>query len=95
MVEDGTVVAAGLVAERTGDPTLADAGRPGNEQILLAPDPIAIDELGEEGAVDAPRGAQIDIFDDCDRGFRLNAATRSDRRRPPVPTKAAGVSLPA
>jgi hypothetical protein len=33
--------------------------------------------------------------DDCGRGFRLNAATRSDRRRPPVPTKAAGVSLPA
>jgi hypothetical protein len=33
--------------------------------------------------------------DDCGRGFRLNAATRSDRRRPPVPTKAAGVWLPA
>ena len=33
--------------------------------------------------------------DDCGRGFRLNAATRSDRRRPPVPTKTAGVSLPA
>src|SRR5271154_4053102 len=29
------------------------------------------------------------------RGFRLNAATRSDRWRPPVPTKAAGVPLPA
>jgi hypothetical protein len=23
--------------------------------------------------------------DDCGRGFRLNAATRSDRKRPPVP----------
>ncbi len=33
--------------------------------------------------------------DDCGRGFRLNAATRSDRRRPPVPRKAAGVWLPA
>jgi bacterioferritin len=33
--------------------------------------------------------------DDCGQGFRLNAATRSDRRRPPVPTKAAGVWLPA
>jgi hypothetical protein len=32
---------------------------------------------------------------DCGHGFRLNAAMRSDRRRPPVPTKAAGVSLPA
>ena len=27
MVEDGAVVAAGLVAERTGNPTFADAGR--------------------------------------------------------------------
>jgi hypothetical protein len=31
--------------------------------------------------------------DDCGRGFRLKAATRSDRRRPPVPMKAAGVWL--
>jgi hypothetical protein len=29
MVEDEAIVAAGLVAERAGDPTLADAGRPG------------------------------------------------------------------
>src|SRR6266478_779620 len=32
---------------------------------------------------------------DCGHGFRLNATMQSDRRRPPVPTKAAGVSLPA
>jgi hypothetical protein len=32
---------------------------------------------------------------DCGQGFRLNATMRSDRMRPPVPTKAAGVSLPA
>jgi integrase len=32
---------------------------------------------------------------DCDQGFRLNATMRSDRMRPPVPTIAAGVSLPA
>ena|SRR5882724_2125426 len=32
---------------------------------------------------------------DCGQGFRLNATMHSDRRRPPVPTKAAGVSLPA
>jgi hypothetical protein len=53
------------VAERAGDPTLADAGRPGDEQILLAADPIAIDELGKEGALDAARSAQINIFDGC------------------------------
>jgi hypothetical protein len=32
---------------------------------------------------------------DCGQGFRLNATMRSDRMRPPVPTKAAGVALPA
>src|SRR5882672_7828675 len=32
---------------------------------------------------------------DCGHGFRLNATMQSDRRRSPVPTKAAGVSLPA
>ena len=32
---------------------------------------------------------------DRGQGFRLNATMQSDRRRPPVPTKAAGVSLPA
>jgi hypothetical protein len=32
---------------------------------------------------------------DCGQGFRLNATMQSDRRRPPVPTKATGVSLPA
>jgi ATP-dependent DNA ligase len=38
-----------------------------------------------------------DIADsgDCGQGFRLNATMHSDRRRPPVPTKAAGVWLPA
>jgi hypothetical protein len=59
VVEDGTVVSACLVAERAGDPTLADAGRPGDEQVLLATDPIAIDELGEEGAIDAQESARI------------------------------------
>src|SRR5450631_4440649 len=29
-------------------------------------------------------------FRDCGQGFRLNATMQSDRRRPPVPTKAAG-----
>jgi hypothetical protein len=62
------------VAECAGDPALADAGRPGDEQILLAADPIAIDELGKEGAVDAARSAQIDIFDDPRGGPGIDRA---------------------
>ena len=65
MVKDGTIVAAGFVAESASDPALADTGRPGDEQVLFATDPITVDELGEEGAIDAPRSPQIDVFDDC------------------------------
>src|SRR6266545_2133469 len=64
MIEDGTIVAAGLVAECASDPTLAGSCCSGDEQVVLASDPIAIDELGQEGTVDAARGTQIDIFDD-------------------------------
>src|ERR1700761_4129206 len=64
MVENGAVVAACLVAERAGDPAFADASWTGDEQILLAADPLSVDELGEKGAIDAARGAQIDILDD-------------------------------
>jgi hypothetical protein len=59
MIEGGTIVAACLVAERACDPALADASGAGDEQVLLARDPVTIDELGEERALDATRGAQI------------------------------------
>ena len=71
MIEDGTIVAAGLVAERAGDPALAGPGRAGDQEVLLAVDPVAVDELGEEGAVDAARGRA----DRCPRR-RRSAATR-------------------
>ena len=43
------------------------------------------------------RGSLLLLADsgDCGQRFRLNATMQSDRRRPPVPTQAAGVSLPA
>src|SRR6476659_9087979 len=64
MVEDGTVVAACLVAQRACNPTLADSGWTGDQQVLLARDPVTIDQLGEEGTLDAARRAQIDVLDD-------------------------------
>ncbi len=45
LVEDGAAVAARLVTERAGDTALTDAGRAGDEQILLAADPAALEEL--------------------------------------------------
>ena len=57
MIEDGTIIAAGFVAKRASNPALAGAGRPGDEKVLLARDPIAVDEFGEERTFDAARSA--------------------------------------
>lgn len=65
MAGDGirSIIAPSGGGERASDPAFADASRPGDEPILLAADPIAIDELGKEGAVDIVRCAWI--FNDC------------------------------
>ncbi len=60
MVEDRTIVAACLVAQRACDPALADAGGAGDKQVLLARDPVTIDQLGKEGPLDA-RGVRRSI----------------------------------
>ena len=44
MLKDRAVVAAGLVAERTGNKTLADAGLPDDQQILMT-----LSRLGDSG----------------------------------------------
>jgi hypothetical protein len=65
MVLDRTIVAAGLVAEGAGNPALAEPGCPGDEQVLIAVDPVAADESGEDGAIDAAWRTQIDVFHAC------------------------------
>ena len=60
-----TIVAAGFVTQRASNPALAESGRPGDEQVLVAVDPIAADEPGENSAVDAAWRAQIDVFHAC------------------------------
>ena len=45
LIEDRAVIPARLVAERAGNPTLADAGRADDEQVLVPVDPLAGDEL--------------------------------------------------
>src|SRR5258707_10860390 len=44
MVLDRTIVAAGLVAEGAGNPAFAEPGCPGDEQVLVAVDPVAAGE---------------------------------------------------
>ena len=53
LIQDRTVVTAGLVAERTGKPTFADAGRPFDDQVLRLLDPAPTGKVLEEGAIEA------------------------------------------
>lgn len=55
MVKDRTIVAASLLAKGAGNKTLADASRPDDQQVLMTSNPIAADELGEEGLVEHAR----------------------------------------
>jgi hypothetical protein len=50
------------VAQCAGDPALADAGGADDRQVVVMVDPVAGDEPGQEGAVDATRGAQVDVL---------------------------------
>jgi 7-cyano-7-deazaguanine synthase len=79
-----------------GSPPLSLAAKPEwwpyRNQLLVT---IAAAKVLPLGARKLLIGTLAADSDDCGQGFRLNAATRSDRRRPPVPTKAAGVWLPA
>ena len=63
-VEDGAVVAAGLVTERAGQPAFADAGRPGDHQVVVVVDPVALDEIGQQPPVDPSVGAVVDVLRD-------------------------------
>ena len=58
---DGAVIAARLVAERAGDPRLADAGRSDDQQVLLAVNPIARCKLLEQRTIETAGRPQIDI----------------------------------
>ena len=65
MILDRTIVTAGFVAEGAGNPAFAEPGCPCDEQVLVAVDPVAADESGEDGAIDAAWCAQIDVFHAC------------------------------
>src|SRR6266702_2426689 len=64
MVEDGAIIAACLVAERTGKPTFAGAGRAADQQALVPCDPVAGDELGEQCLIETALGLDVDVLDD-------------------------------
>ena len=63
MILDRPIVAASFVAQGACNPTLAEPGCSCNEQVLIAVDPVADDESGEDRAVDAA----------CRRGILIKA----------------------
>ena len=63
LVKNRSVVATGLVAERTGEPTLADAGWADERQIIVGVDPFTPCKFLEQGAIQTARITIVDIFD--------------------------------
>ena len=62
-IEDGLVLAAGLVGERAGDERLSRSRWPAQDQIVTLADPVAGGELGERGPGDATPCAAVDVLD--------------------------------
>ena len=62
LVKNRAVIPAGLVAERAGQPTFADARWAADGQIVMRVDPVAGDELDEQGPVEAAFGSIVDIL---------------------------------
>ena len=62
-VVHGVAVAAGLLRERAGQPGLADAAWPRDEQIAMLVDPVTGGELLEQRLVEPARRSIVDILD--------------------------------
>ena len=63
VVGDGEILAAGFVAERAGQPALADPGWSGEQQPMPGADPVTAGELEKEPAIEAAGGAVVDVLD--------------------------------
>jgi hypothetical protein len=63
MINDGAIVAAGLLANGAGEPTFPGPARPDQGQIIAGVDPLTFGELLEQGSVEPARGAIVDVFD--------------------------------
>lgn len=59
VVEHAPAVTAGLVAEGAGQPTFSDTGRAGDQDALVAVEPVAGGQSLEQRPVEAQRGTQV------------------------------------
>lgn len=65
MIGDGEVFPTSLLSKRAGKPTLADAGRAGQQEAMPLADPVAAGQLEKDPAVEPPGGAKVGVFDLC------------------------------
>src|SRR5258708_4553220 len=59
IIEHRSIITAGLVAERAGEPGFSRTGFSGDQEVLSAPDPVAGRELGEQCLVETATGDWI------------------------------------
>src|ERR1700734_3438903 len=63
IIEHRSIVTARLVSERAGEPALAGAGFPGDQEVVSPPDPVAGCELGEQRLVETAGRLGVEILD--------------------------------
>src|SRR5580658_8998029 len=63
IVEHRSIVTARLVSERAGEPALAGAGFPSDQEVVSPPDPVAGRELGEQRLVETARRLCVEVLD--------------------------------
>ena len=63
MVEHRAIVAAGLVAERTGEPTFAEPGFADDDQVLAPGNPIAGGKLCKQRLVEPAHCLSVEVLD--------------------------------
>src|SRR5260370_14922374 len=62
LIENGSVVATGFVAECAGEPGFADAGGAFDDEVLWGVDPVAGDEPLEQRSIEAARSTVDDVL---------------------------------
>lgn len=84
MINDGAIVAAGLLANGAGEPTFPGPARADQGQIIVGVDPLTVGELLEQSSVEPARGAIVDVFD---AGLLTEPGGAQPRRQPFVAPK--------
>ena len=79
-IEDGLVLAAGLVGERAGDERLSRSRWPAQDQIVTLADPVAGGELGERGPGE-PTIADAVLDRIVHNAYRIELKGESQRKR--------------